>query len=172
MIPRTRYVDTDPFGTRAAIEARKAPPVPPEVAEWQPGPWRWARGRDEWVCGPYRAGEDVHGPYVAMPLQVPRVHGRTYAEAVDTMRRVCLRALGRDPGPELAPAARCVWSVRPLGRAWNATLTLDVMDERSTITSAREGRIGETEAAATYALQSSGMWRTLLALGITPERVP
>jgi hypothetical protein len=51
-------------------------------------------------------------------------------------------------------------------------LTLDVMDERSTITSAREGRIGETEAAATYALQSSGMWRTLLALGITPERVP
>ena len=69
-------------------------------------------------------------------------------------------------------SARCVWSVRPLGRTWNATLTLDVMDERATITSAREGRIGETEAAATYALQSSGMWRTLMALGITPERVP
>ena len=69
-------------------------------------------------------------------------------------------------------SARCVWSVRPMGRAWNATLTLDVLDEQSTIRSAREGRIGETEAAATYALQSSGMWRTLLALGITPERVP
>ena len=95
MIPRTSYIDRDPFGTRAAIAARQA-----------------------------------------------------------------------------RESARCVWSVRPLGRTWNATLTLDVMDERSTITSAREGRIGETEAAATYALQSSGMWRTLLALGITPERVP
>lgn len=165
------YVDRDPFGTRAAIEARKAPAVPPEVAEWQPGPWRWVRGRDEWVCGPFRAGEDIHGPYVAMPPQVPRVHGRTYAEAVDTMRQVCLRALGRDPLPAPPPAVRCVWSVRTSGRSWNATLTLDVLDEQSTIRSAREGRIGETEAAATYALQSSGMWRTLLALCINPERI-
>ena len=69
-------------------------------------------------------------------------------------------------------SARCVWSVRPLGRTWNATLTLDVMDERSTIASVWEGRIGETEAEATRAIQSANMWRTLAALGITPERVP
>lgn len=72
----------------------------------------------------------------------------------------------------LPDSVRCVWSVRTSGRSWNATLTLDVLDEQSTIVSAREGRIGATEAAATYALQSSGMWRTLAVLGITPERVP
>ena len=71
----------------------------------------------------------------------------------------------------LPDSVRCVWSVRTSGRSWNATLTLDVLDEQSTIVSAREGRIGATEAEATRALQSSGMWRTLLALGINPERI-
>ena len=65
-----------------------------------------------------------------------------------------------------------MWSVRKAGRSWRATLTLDVLDEQSNIASAFEGRICDTEALATRALELSGMWRTLVALGINPERVP
>jgi len=50
-------------------------------------------------------------------------------------------------------------------------LTVTVTSPGSTIRSARESRSGLTEAAATYALQSSGTWQTLLAFGVTPERV-
>ena len=68
-------------------------------------------------------------------------------------------------------SARCVWSVRPTDQGWHATLTVTVTPPGSTIRSARESRSGLTEAAATYALQSSGMWQTLAVLGVTPERV-